>query len=66
MAKLRADIPFVMVYAGDFQDFDHGKEVEVEIDKKWGIVAGDRFYWGCVQFDGTVSNQSLPKTLFSC
>jgi len=50
----RTDLPDLVISLGNFQDFDHRRDVEESLfDNRWtSLQEGDVIPWECGQFDG--------------
>ena len=48
----RNDLPYLEILATQFQAFDRGERVEMNIPEAWNLTDGDRLWWACAQFDG--------------
>ena len=49
----RFDIPSIVILATEFQAFDHGAQISIEIPEAYGLQTGDLIYWNLAQFSGT-------------
>lgn len=59
------NIPFIEIPATKFQDFDHGKIIEMHISETHDLASGDWFYWSCAQFDGIAEVVKRNKKICS-
>ncbi len=51
--NFRSDLPFLVIYAGHFQAFDHGEKVIEPMEGGWNLRPGDIIRWELAQFSGT-------------
>ena len=49
----RKELGYVTIFAGDFQEFDHGRSITMPFPKGSNIQVGDTFDWACCQLTGT-------------
>lgn len=42
----------ITIPANEFQNFDHGGNVEIRIPTAWNPQPDKNIYWNCLQFEG--------------